>query len=188
MVNAFVNQNISLECITESNPLAQHFWRDMSGNIIDLKKSKKYKIKTIHTNSFKVHFKLTIIDIDLKDSGKYDCISNNQLGVTTSTISLIGKSLILYLKNSIKLYSELSVNEFSIQTTTTLSVIKTFSSNQMNESFEEYSPESHLDYSEEDPDQIKVDSKSNDLIPVKPLLHLFLLIIWFLIYSIFLLN
>ncbi|CAG2104559.1 unnamed protein product [Medioppia subpectinata] len=54
MVLSYVRHNITLECITESNPKAQHFWMDSLGNqIIDLNKSNKYSVKTVDTNGFK---------------------------------------------------------------------------------------------------------------------------------------
>ncbi|CAG2176575.1 unnamed protein product [Oppiella nova] len=53
MVSSYVDQNVTLECITESNPKAQHFWIDVFGNQIDSKNSYKYIVKTVDTNGFK---------------------------------------------------------------------------------------------------------------------------------------
>jgi hypothetical protein len=91
VVSAFIGHNVTLECITESNPLAQHIWFDVMGNRINSDKLDKYVVKTIRTNAFKVFFKLTINNLDLNDSGKYVCLSNNQLGVTRSWLTLNGK-------------------------------------------------------------------------------------------------
>lgn len=90
MVIAFVNQTVSLECITESNPLAQHFWVDIYNKRIDSSKTIKYVVTTIPSNVYKVHFRLTIVNTQLEDSGKYVCLSSNPLGSTRSSISLIG--------------------------------------------------------------------------------------------------
>ncbi|CAG2116085.1 unnamed protein product, partial [Medioppia subpectinata] len=53
MVSSYVRHNVTLECITESNPKAQHFWMDSLGNqIIDLNKLNKYSVKTVDTNVY----------------------------------------------------------------------------------------------------------------------------------------
>lgn len=97
MVNAFVNQNITVECIIESNPLniTNVYWKDVFGNpIISTRYLNKFLVKILQTYIYKVHLQLTIINIELKDNGKYVCLSSNPLGVTTSSIILKGKQII----------------------------------------------------------------------------------------------
>ncbi|XP_054159681.1 neurotrimin-like [Oppia nitens] len=95
IVSSFVGHNVTIECITESNPKAEHFWIDVSGNQITPMKSNNYIITIINSNKFKVHFKLTIINVDYINAGRYTCLSTNRLGSIKSSIVVDGNVSLL---------------------------------------------------------------------------------------------
>ncbi|RWS13815.1 lachesin-like isoform X6, partial [Dinothrombium tinctorium] len=86
VVTASVGQNITLVCITESNPLAQHQWIDPLDNFIE--NNHHYRVKTERTYHFKITFKLIIFEIDFADSGNYACLVENDLGSAKGGITL----------------------------------------------------------------------------------------------------
>ncbi len=87
-VSATFRSNATLECIIESNPTAQHVWIDALGNKIKYNHDGKYSVISKRTNKFKVYFRLTINSVNYRDSGKYVCVAQNELGETKSKIAL----------------------------------------------------------------------------------------------------
>lgn len=103
--------NVTLQCSSESSPIADHSWLDQNGKLIgysgstnlkastkklnktslDAKTSSKYTIQLIKTYHFKVTYQLTLTDLDYGDTGRYICHVNNTLGFAKSSIFLQGK-------------------------------------------------------------------------------------------------
>lgn len=83
-------ENATLQCLLESNPVADQQWIHSKGHEIKAK-TNKYFLDSVETNQFKVAHKLIILNVDHRDGGNYDCLGNNSLGQTKSSISLKGK-------------------------------------------------------------------------------------------------
>ena len=79
--------NVTLECLTEANPMAETFWIRAGES---LSTSQKHVIETSQ-NGFTTSTKLTIVNVIKSDFGDYKCISKNMLGETAGTITVEGK-------------------------------------------------------------------------------------------------
>lgn len=109
VVPAYVNDNVKLECHTESNPLADHLWIAPNGqriisssinNSTSRKKHRnlnanyyqynKYQIRLKKSTDYKYIFQLHINQIRYEDAGHYICQLSNQIGETRSSIQLKG--------------------------------------------------------------------------------------------------
>ncbi|XP_053214429.1 limbic system-associated membrane protein-like [Panonychus citri] len=88
--------NVTLQCSSESSPIADHIWLDQNDSLLGSSLSpqstptirSKYVIQLIKTYHFKVTYQLTIIDLDYNDTGRYICFVNNTLGLARSSIFL----------------------------------------------------------------------------------------------------
>lgn len=118
----YVGDNVKLECQTESNPLADHYWYRngdhilpssyVSNSIVHKKRhrlhnkqfgdkrnqtNRKYQIYLNKIIQFKYLFQLQINYVTHEDSGMYVCQLSNLIGEAQSAIQLKGKNLKLRL-------------------------------------------------------------------------------------------
>ncbi|XP_015787102.1 limbic system-associated membrane protein isoform X2 [Tetranychus urticae] len=113
--------NVTLQCSSESSPIADHSWLDQTGKLIgssglpnlkaankqnnktsvDAKTSLKYTIQLIKTYHFKITYQLTLTDLDYGDTGRYICHAKNILGFAKSSIFLQVKDYSKAIDNSI---------------------------------------------------------------------------------------
>lgn len=74
LVTVGYGQDVTLECITESYPLAKQEWLDPYDNKITSEQNEhKYRLHSQTTYFFKVVYRLTILQVDYSDTGRYIC-------------------------------------------------------------------------------------------------------------------
>ncbi|XP_050432373.1 neurotrimin-like isoform X2 [Adelges cooleyi] len=87
LVGVPLGYNVTLECYTEAHPTSLHYWTRDDGQM--LHDNGKYKPVSIQGNpSYKVHMKLTIMDVSQTDYGMYKCVAKNSRGETDGVIRL----------------------------------------------------------------------------------------------------
>lgn len=73
LVTVSYGQDVTLECTTESYPLATQEWLDPYDNKITNEDEFKYRLHSHTTYFFKVVYRLTILQVDYGDTGRYIC-------------------------------------------------------------------------------------------------------------------
>ncbi|XP_026465262.1 protein CEPU-1-like [Ctenocephalides felis] len=91
LVGAPLAYSVTLECFTEAHPTSLNYWTREDGHMIH--ESRKYKAEsTLGSPSYKMHMKLTIMNIQHSDYGTYKCVAKNPRGETDGTIRLYTSS------------------------------------------------------------------------------------------------
>uniref|UniRef100_T1IZW5 Ig-like domain-containing protein n=1 Tax=Strigamia maritima TaxID=126957 RepID=T1IZW5_STRMM len=85
LVGAPLEKEVLLECLVEASPRSVNYWTRENGDMII--SSAKYEVLEVG-ESYQVHFKLKIRDLEEKDFGSYNCISKNLLGEAEGQIRL----------------------------------------------------------------------------------------------------
>nr|XP_031847183.1 lachesin-like [Nomia melanderi] len=86
LVGAPAGTNATIDCHTEAFPRAMNYWYFGEEMVLS---NDKYTTN-IMENSYRVHMKLTITNVQDSDFGLYSCISKNSLGETEGSIRLYG--------------------------------------------------------------------------------------------------
>ncbi|XP_043281967.1 lachesin-like [Venturia canescens] len=84
LVGAPAGTNVSIDCHTEAHPRAISYW---SLNKTMILPNEKYSTET-NQNSYRMHMRLTIRNLEAGDFGSYQCISKNSLGETEGSVRL----------------------------------------------------------------------------------------------------
>lgn len=116
MITAQVGQNVTLDCIIEASPSAQHQWIDANGEQISddlmdeashqhhrpwqtgqsrdghvtVDNRRKFAINVVRAHRFKLYNKLTIFNVAYSNAGQYICMAKNDLGETRGELTLHG--------------------------------------------------------------------------------------------------
>ncbi|VEN54714.1 unnamed protein product, partial [Callosobruchus maculatus] len=102
---AYVGQDVTLECRTESFPSSINYWTTERGDMII--SGDKYEPVAVD-NGYKKYMVLKIRKIDKSDFGFYKCVAKNSLGETDGAIKLeeiSAPAVITTTLNSISIYN-----------------------------------------------------------------------------------